>query len=107
MTLNREQKRALKKRGELAEDGETQIAPKRDREEVAAARTARAAEERTSPGQFAKEVRSELRKVAWPSRDETKNYSIIVIVTVTVLTALIFGLDWVFSEFVGQLFDTN
>ncbi len=101
MTLNREQKRALKKRGELDDDGETQVAPKRQQP------SSRPPEERTSPGQFAKEVRSELRKVAWPSRDETKNYSIIVIVTVAILTAMIFGLDWLFSEFVGQLFDTE
>ncbi len=101
MTLNREQKRALKKSGELSEDGETQIAQKRQ------APSSRPPEERTSPGQFVKEVRSELRKVAWPSVEETKNYSIIVIVTVAILTAMIFGLDWVFSEFVSLLFDTN
>ncbi len=100
MTLNREQKRMLKKRGELAEDGETPIAQRRQPSQ-------RPAEERTSPGQFAKEVRSELRKVAWPSRTETINYSVIVIVTVAVFTAMIFGLDWVFSELVGLLFDTG
>ena len=101
MTLNREQKRMLKKRGELADDGETPVQQRRQPS------SQRPAEERTSPAQFAKEVRSELRKVAWPSRTETINYSMIVIVTVAVFTAMVFGLDWVFSELVGLLFDTG
>ncbi|MEE9414869.1 MAG: preprotein translocase subunit SecE [Acidimicrobiales bacterium] len=101
MTLNREQKRMLKKRGELADDGETPVAQRRQQP------SQRPPAERTSPGQFAKEVRSELRKVAWPSWSETRNYSIVVIVTIAVLAALIFGLDWLFNEFVFQLFQTN
>ena len=56
--------------------------------------------------QFLREVRGELRKVAWPSRAETVNYSIVVLVTVVVLTAMIYGLDWVFSTFVLELFDS-
>ncbi|MDH4170154.1 MAG: preprotein translocase subunit SecE [Acidimicrobiia bacterium] len=100
MAMNREQKRALKKQGELSDDGE--FAPRR---REAPSRQLR--EERTSPAQFLKEVRAELRKVAWPSRSETINYSVIVLVTITVLTALVFALDWVFAEFVLSLFDTN
>ena len=56
--------------------------------------------------QFLREVRGELRKVAWPSRAETVNYSIVVLVTVVVLTAMIYGLDWVFSTFILELFDS-
>jgi len=100
MAMNREQKRALKKQGELNDEGE--FVPRR-REAPARQQ----ADERTSPGQFLKEVRAELRKVAWPSRDETINYSVIVLITITVLTALIFALDWVFAEFVLSLFDTS
>ena len=37
--------------------------------------------------------------VAWPDRPEVKRYSIIVIITVVVYTALVGGLDFVFSEF--------
>ncbi|MGH3665310.1 MAG: preprotein translocase subunit SecE, partial [Egibacteraceae bacterium] len=39
--------------------------------------------ERTSPGQFLREVRAELRKVAWPSRRELLSYSLVVLVSVT------------------------
>ena len=39
--------------------------------------------------------------MAWPTRAEIINYSIIVFVAVVVLTALIVGaLDYVFGEFV-------
>jgi preprotein translocase SecE subunit len=43
--------------------------------------------------------------VAWPTRQETVRYTIIVLVTVILLTTLIAGLDWLFSEFVFRLFD--
>jgi preprotein translocase SecE subunit len=43
--------------------------------------------------------------VAWPSRDETINYSIIVLFTIVVLGSVIYGLDWLFSSFILDLFD--
>ena len=57
--------------------------------------------------QFVREVRTELRKVAWPTRAEVINYSIIVLVTVVILTALIALLDIVFSEWVLKLLNVN
>jgi len=97
MALNREQKRMLQRQGELGPDGE----PLRTRRGP----QARQKEQRTGPVEFAKEVRSELRKVAWPTKSETINYSIITLVTLVVFTLLIFGIDWVFSEFVLKIFD--
>jgi preprotein translocase subunit SecE len=44
--------------------------------------------------------------VAWPTRAEVINYSIIVLIALLVLMALIFGLDYVFGKFVFFLFDT-
>jgi preprotein translocase subunit SecE len=54
--------------------------------------------ERTSPGQFLKEVRSELRKVAWPNRKEVTNYTIVVLVTTLVLVAIVWAMDYVIRE---------
>jgi preprotein translocase subunit SecE len=48
---------------------------------------------RTPPAQFLREVRSELRKVAWPSRREVVSYTIVVLVTTTVLTMIVWGMD--------------
>ena len=64
-------------------------------------------EDRTSPGQFVREVRGELRKVAWPSRSEVVNYSIVVLITVIIVTALIAGLDFLLGEGVLRLYDTS
>ena len=44
--------------------------------------------------------------MAWPTRAEVINYSIIVLITLVVLTAFIFGLDYVFGKAVFFLFDT-
>ena len=60
--------------------------------------------ERTSPRQFTREVRSELRKVAWPSRRELLSYSLVVLVTVTLLTLFITGLDFGFGRLIREVF---
>jgi len=99
--LNREQKRQAKKQSDSGAD----------RDATASGRSAGATkapgtkEPRTTARQFVKEVRAELRKVAWPTRAETLNYSLIVAATLVVMTLLIFGLDWVFSETVLRLFN--
>ncbi|NNE72254.1 MAG: preprotein translocase subunit SecE [Acidimicrobiales bacterium] len=87
----------LKKRGEIDDEG-APVARKRPQP------NRQVQQDRTSPGQFVKEVRQELRKVVWPTRSETINYSIIVLITVTVLTAIVAGFDWVFAELVNLLF---
>ena len=48
--------------------------------------------------EFLKQVRAELRKVNWPARREVIGYTIVVLVTVTVLTTFVFGLDISFSK---------
>ena len=61
--------------------------------------------ERTGPRQFLMEVRGELRKVAWPTRHEVINSTIIVLIAVVVMTALIFGADYVSAKGVLFLYD--
>jgi preprotein translocase subunit SecE len=53
---------------------------------------------RTGPAQFLREVRSELRKVAWPNRKELGSYTVVVLVTSLVLTLLIWGFDTIVRE---------
>jgi preprotein translocase subunit SecE len=100
MALNREQKRLLKKQGEINEDG-TQATSRRARP---APRAPAPKEQRTSAREFTREVRSELRKVAWPTRSETLNYSAVVALSLAVVTALIFVFDSAFSELVSRIF---
>jgi preprotein translocase subunit SecE len=100
MAMNRQQKRLLQRQGQLGADG-TPVAKRR----APQAPQPKAVDERTSPAQFVREVRGELRKVAWPTRAEVVNYSIIVLATVVILTALIAGLDYAFGELVLKLFE--
>ena len=62
-------------------------------------------EERTGFRQFLSEVRAELRKVVWPSREEVRNYSIIVLITVVVFTAFVAVLDYLFGSATLWLYD--
>jgi preprotein translocase subunit SecE len=102
MAMNREQKRMLQRQGEVDADG----TPVRQKKRPATPPPARDKSERTGFVQFFREVREELRKVAWPTRAETINYSIIVLVTVVLLTTLIFGVDLFFARAVLRLFES-
>lgn len=56
-------------------------------------------------GRYISEVASEFRKVVWPSRADVLRYSLVVTVTLIVITALIFGLDVMFSQLTLKLFN--
>jgi preprotein translocase subunit SecE len=105
MAMNRETKRMLQRQGQLGPDGEAARAPRT----ASAGRAPRPESERLSPGRrtttYFREVRGELRKVAWPTRPEVVRYSSIVLVTLIVLTTLIFGLDYAFAKAIFYLFD--
>jgi preprotein translocase subunit SecE len=105
MAMNRETKRMLQRQGQLGPDGETAAPRSRDEQRRSVQARQQAPRERTSPGTYLKEVRGELRKVAWPTRDEVIRYSTIVLFTLIILTALIFGLDWISAKAVLKLFD--
>ena len=100
MAMNREQKRMMQRQGQVDADG-APVAQRRQPPRT----TKPAKEERTSPLQFFREVRSELRKVAWPTRSEVVNYSIITLITIVVLTALVALMDWGFGEGILWLID--
>ena len=98
--MNRQMKRMMQRQGQMAADGTPAV------REPAARPTPRPPSERTKPGEYLRQVRAELRKVAWPTRAEVANYSVIVLVALVILTGLIFGLDWLFGKGVLFLFKT-
>ncbi len=91
--LNREQKRMLKRQGALDEQGKPTRAVRQ------------AKRERVGPVQYLREVRDEMRKVAWPERPEVVRYSLIVTACVIVYMVYVglldFGLahlaDWFYA----------
>jgi len=52
---------------------------------------------------YFKGVKSELKKVNWPTKKELTNYTIVVVTTVGVMTIVIWGLDLVFENLVGLI----
>ena len=99
--MNRETKRLLQRQGQLGPDGEQATAPRREAPRPVATRSP---SDRTKPADFLREVRTELKRVAWPTKAETINSSIVVLVALIVLTAIIFGMDTFFAKSVLYLF---
>ena len=104
MAMNRAQKRMLQKQGALGADGEQVRERPQPRKPAAPRSQETPKDKRSTPAEFLREVRGELRKVAWPTRSEIINYSIIVLVAVIVLTAFIALVDFGVSEFVLKLY---
>jgi preprotein translocase subunit SecE len=58
-------------------------------------------------GGFFREVISELRKVIWPTRKELLTYTAVVIVFVTIITAIVAALDYGFAKGILLLFGSK
>ena len=58
---------------------------------------------KTSPAEFVNQVRSETRKVVWPTREETIRTAIFVFIAMTILSLFFLGVDSVFSAVVQWL----
>ncbi|ONH29903.1 preprotein translocase subunit SecE [Pseudofrankia asymbiotica] len=59
---------------------------------------------RTSPLRFYREVVAELRKVVYPSRTELITYVVVVLIFVSVMTAIVASLDFGLTKLVLQIF---
>jgi len=100
--MNREQKRAMQKRGLAGADGAP--VPSRERRQP---QQRQANEPRTPLRQVIQEIVAELRKATWPTRQETIRLAIICFAAIVVLTAFIFGLDLGVGWLFDHLFDTT
>ena len=54
--------------------------------------------------EYFREVRSETAKVSWPSRVETRQATVVVLIAVALLTVVIFVMDQAFVFLIGLLF---
>jgi len=101
--VNRQTKRMMQRQGQMDPDGSG--APARPQVSTRA-RPAPRSTPRTTPAEFLREVRSELHKVAWPTRSEVANYSSVVLVTLVLLISFIFVLNYGFQKAVMTLLGT-
>lgn len=58
---------------------------------------------KTSPGEFIRQVRTEVGKVVWPTRKETVQTAIMVLIMTVVLAIFFLGVDAVFAAIVKGL----
>lgn len=56
------------------------------------------------PVQYIRDAWAELAKVNWPSRSVTTQYSVIVLLSVIITTAVFGGVDYIFTELILKLF---
>ena len=78
--MNREMRRLQQKEEERAKKRRAAVPQRQKRE-------------RTPVRQFLRAVRQELKKVAWPSRQETTTFSVVVFIVTVFVTGMTFGLD--------------
>ncbi|NNC72755.1 MAG: preprotein translocase subunit SecE [Sphingomonadaceae bacterium] len=58
---------------------------------------------KVNPGEFIRQVRSETSKVVWPTRQETIQTGIMVMIMTTILAIFFLGVDAVFKTIVDFL----
>jgi preprotein translocase subunit SecE len=54
--------------------------------------------------EFANDVVKEMKKVSWPTKDQLKESTIVVIATTIVITFIVFGIDKVMDILVKLIF---
>lgn len=58
---------------------------------------------KTSPGEFMRQVQAEMRKVVWPTRQETVTTAIFVAIMMVLLAVFFLGVDSLFGAVVRWL----
>ena len=108
--MNRETKRMMQRQGQMEADGSpaTRRAPAGGgaggRGGARSPGRGPSGRKRTTPVQFTREVRDEMRQVAWPSRGELINYTSVVVTTLIIMISLIFVLNLGFGKLITLLF---
>jgi preprotein translocase subunit SecE len=104
--VNRETKRMMQRQGQMEADGSPATRRTAAGTQTKAPRTQKgpSGRKRTSPVQFVREVRDEMRQVAWPSRSELVNYTSVVLTTLIIMISLIFVLNLAFGKLITLLF---
>jgi preprotein translocase subunit SecE len=52
---------------------------------------------------FFQDAQTEVRKVVWPTRDETIQTTLIVIIMVVIVSLILWGLDWALGSMISKL----
>ena len=112
--MNRQTKRMMQRQGQLGPDGTPAVPNAAERQERRAPtrQPVRTPSGPPRPGVFVrmadgvKDVRGELRKVAWGTPLEVRNYTTVVIFTLIILVSFVFALNLGFARAISGLFGT-
>ena len=102
--MNRETKRMMQRQGQMEADGSPSSRHTPAGTTARGRRRGHSGRQRTSPVQFVREVRDEMRQVAWPSPGELINYTSVVLTTLMIMIGLIFVLNLAFGKLITLLF---
>ncbi|MEG2602931.1 MAG: preprotein translocase subunit SecE [Carnobacterium sp.] len=61
--------------------------------------------EKNSLSKFFREIKAEVKRITWPSKDDTKKALIAVGVVVLIYIVLVGGLDYIFSSLFKLIFN--
>lgn len=53
---------------------------------------------------FVRETGNEMKKVSWPSREQVQESTIVTIATCLIISLLVFGIDYIFTQIFSFLF---
>ena len=79
------------------------ITEKEERRNKGKRQERRAARDRTSLREFFGEVRQELKRVSWPSRQELITFTTVTLITSISVTLIVFAMDLVFKATILEL----
>jgi preprotein translocase subunit SecE len=101
--MNRETKRAMARQQRTTDSAQRmqQLRKQQLAQRQQAPRDGQATRRRSrlrNVGSFGGEVTAELKKVNWPDRRTVFSYTVVVLVAVTAITVVIFGLDTLFGK---------
>src|ERR1700735_1503798 len=97
----------MQRQGQMEADGSPSTRRAETGAQAARSRTQRpgpSGRKRTTPVQFTREVRDEMRLVQWPSRSELINYTSVVLTTLIIMITLIFFLNLGFGKLITLMF---
>jgi len=54
-------------------------------------------------GKYYRDVVGEMRKVSWPTKDEVKDMTVVVLTVSGILALFTFSVDWVINTVMGKI----
>lgn len=94
---------------EAAKSASTKLAAKSETSKKSDTAKKDAAKKKPSAGkkftQFFKDLKSEIKKVVWPTKKQVKNNTIVVLIFMAVAAVFIWGIDFILSALMKLIFN--